>query len=207
MVEIVKSLKLAYVPVRKVGNTSVRRVLRDLADGPGDYVSTWDMPMSAYVRLRSRGCRKIAVVRDPVKRFLSAYGNRVVHYGDLRDHLHDWLPLRLAGLTLTPDVDEFSRKFRWYYLLNDKIRRHFRPQWRYLGRDLGWYDRIYRIEELDVLASDLSELAGREIRMPRLRTGGPKLTFSELLPETKERVLALTANDYTVLGDYYSPPA
>lgn len=207
MVEVIKSRKLAYVPVRKVGNTSVRKALRALAAGPDDYLSTKDVPMSPYIRWRASGCYKFTVVRDPVRRFLSAYGNRVRHYPDLHKHpWHRW-PLQTLGLSLDPDIDDFCRHFRAYYALNDKIRRHFRPQWRYLGRDLGWYDKIYRIENLDELAADLSELAGRKIRVPRLQTGGPKLSFDDLDAASQRLILNFTRADYALLADYYEPPA
>jgi len=206
MVEIIRSRKLAYVPVRKVGNTSIRSALDQLATGPGDHVSTWDIPMSPCIRFRARGCFKFTVVRDPVRRFLSAHGNRVLHYGETDTYLIDRLLLRALGLPRRPGIEEFCRHYRAYYLLNDRIRRHFRPQGVYLGRDLGWFDKIYRLEALDELAADLSELAGRQIEIPRLQTGGPKVDFAALDPKTQRLILRYTASDYQLLHDHYSPP-
>lgn len=207
LVEIVKSKRLAYFPLRKAGNTSVRAALKELAEGPGDYRSTPDVPLSPITRFHARGCYKIVVVRDPVRRFLSAYGNRVHYHHDVTRQKFDRFVARRLGLARKPDIDEFVERFWLYYAVNDKIRRHFRSQRRYLGGDLGYFDKVYTLENLQELADDLSKLAGREVTLPRLQTGGPKFRFESLSRATQERILRITAPDYAFLKDYYTPPA
>ena len=91
MVEIVKSKNLAYFPFRKVANTSIRLALKELAVSKDDYWTSPDVPLSLLTRFYARGRHKIAVVRDPVKRFLSAYGNRIHHHHDIVRHRGDRL--------------------------------------------------------------------------------------------------------------------
>ncbi len=189
-----------------MGNTSIRAVLKELADGPGDYWSSPDVPLSPLTRFYARGCHKIAVVRDPVRRFLSAYGNRVIFHRDIGLRAYDRLIAKALGLSLTPGIEEFCARYRLYYLSNDKIRRHFRLQRQYLGGDLGYFDKIYKLEELDRLAEDLSQMAGRKIEIPRLQTGGPKLRFEDLPCETRRKILAITGPDYKFLKGIYEPP-
>ncbi|WP_373355991.1 sulfotransferase family 2 domain-containing protein [Pseudoroseicyclus sp. CXY001] len=206
MVMIVRSQKLAYFSTRKVGTTSVRALLKELAEGEGDFTATRGLPMNRRFLRMTEGMERIAVVRDPVRRFLSGFGNRVGHHGDLAAGLGDRLLIRLAGLDPAPDIEAFTRDFRGYCRWNDKIRRHFRPQRAYLGTDLSVFDRIYRLEALDELAADLSVRAGRRLELPRLQTGGEKLAFESLTEAQQRRVLAITAPDYELLARYYRAP-
>lgn len=206
MVEILRSTGLAYVPIRKVGTTSIRKAFRSLSSGPGDHMATYDRPMSAYVRYRARGCRTFVVVRDPVERFLSAYANRIHHHDDIEaDATHRVIAAAL-GLSTRPDIEEFCDRFRLYTLSNDRLRRHFRLQRAYVGDDLGWFDHVYRLSESDRLAADLSEWSGREVSFERLQTGGPKLRFADVPPAAQRRILEITAPDYRLLSDHFEPP-
>ena len=206
MVEIVRSLSLAYVPIRKVGTTSLRAAFRALAEGPADHVATYDRPMSAYVRFRARGCRTFAVVRDPAERFLSAFSNRVRHHGDISGTPVHRAIARTLGLSPDPDIEEFCARFGAYYLSNDVLRRHFRLQGAYLGNDLGWFDRIYTMHELDSLASDLSDWSGRTVRFARLQTGGEKIALADLPVATQRRIREITAPDYRLLARFFDLP-
>jgi hypothetical protein len=206
MVEIVRSLSLAYVPIRKVGTTSIRKAFRSLAEGPGDHVATYDRPMSAYVRFRARGCRTFVVVRDPVERFLSAYANRIHHHDDIATSTVDRAIARVLGLSLRPDIEEFCARFRLYTLSNDKLRRHFRLQSAYLGDNLGWFDHVYPLAETSRLAADLSNWSGRPVTFERLQTDGPKLRFADIPLAAQRRILQITEPDYRLLSGYFTRP-
>lgn len=207
MVEIVKSQKLAYFPSRKVANTSIRLALKELAGTPQNYWSSPDVPLSPLTRYYARGCYKFAVVRDPVKRFLSAYGNRIHHHRDVIRQRGDKLITSALGLEEFPDIEMFCRDFHKYYMVNDKIRRHFRLQRKYLGGNLDYFDKIYAIEHLDNLAADLSEMAGKSIVIPHLQTGGLKLNFNELPKTAQSVILRFTASDYKFLSGHYTAPS
>lgn len=206
MVEVIRSLSLAYVPIRKVGTTSIRKAFRALARETGDFEATYDRPMSAYVRFRARDCRTFVVVRDPVERFLSAYANRIHHHDDISAGAVDRSIARMLGLPRRPDIEEFCDRFQLYCLSNDKLRRHFRLQKAYLGSDLDWFDHIYRLDETDRLAADLSEWSGQPVTFERLQTGGPKLRFGDVPAGAQRRILAITAPDYRLLSGYFAPP-
>lgn len=206
MVEIVRSLSLAYVPIRKVGTTSIRKAFRALAEGQGDLVTTYDRPMSAYVRFRARGCRTFVVVRDPVERFLSAYANRIHHHDDIAATSTHRAIAGMLGLSPRPDIEEFCARFRLYTLSNDKLRRHFRLQCAYLGDDLRWFDHVYPLAETDRLASDLSGWSGQAVSFERLQTGGPKLRFADIPHRAQRLILGITAPDYRLLSDHFEPP-
>lgn len=206
MVVILRKYRLAYFPVRKVATTTIVDALRLISDIDGDYRATYNDPMSARQRRLARGCHKFAVVRDPIARILSSYGNRIVHHKDLSSTAFDRSLLRLFGRSTAPDIDEFCQNIRAYWLLNDKIRRHIRLQTDYLGRDLGYFDAIYEISDLDRLAADLSERTGKSVTFSRLQTAGPKIRFSDLAPKSKSALLLYTRRDYDLLKRYFRPP-
>lgn len=113
----------------------------------------------------------------------------------------------LSGLTPQPDIEEFCDHFGRYNKFNDKIRRHFRLQKAYLGSDLLYFDKIYRLDQMPVLAADLSERAGREIEFERLQTGGPKLKLEDMPRKVQKFILDYTAPDYALLGEFFEKPS
>jgi len=197
---------VAYFPMRKVASTSVKAALQEAFDGPGEYRATAGVPMSARQKRLAQGCHVFTIVRDPISRLLSCYGNRVCHHRDLTAGLADRMLLRLSGLDPDPDIDTFFLNLAGYRRINDKVRRHSRLQIVSLGSDLGFFDAIYRISELDRLAQDLTDRTGRPVAFGRKQTGGPKFSFSDLSRPAQEALLAFAAEDYALLKDYFTPP-
>ena len=200
VVEIIRSHKLAWVPARKVGTTSIRAAFRGLASGPTDLSLTADRPMSPDIRWRARACWRFAVVRDPAERFLSAFYNRIHQHGDMHATVAHRAATRALGLDPKPEIDEFIDRFRTYYWANDILRRHVRPQVAYLGRDLGWYHALYPLGELDRLASDLSDRTGQTVVIPRLHRSQPVTTVDDLPSATRAKLEALIAEDRRALA-------
>jgi len=206
LVVVLPKYGIAYFPMRKVASTSVKDALRRICDAPGEYHATFGVPMSARQRRLAQGHFKFTIVRDPIARILSCYGNRVVHHRDLSVTLLDRTAARLFGRSPEPGIDEFCRYLRSYRALNDKIRRHTRPQYVSLGEDLGFFDAVYTISELDTLASDLTTRTGRDIGFDRLQTAGPKFSAADLSPAARRSLLEFTRRDYDLLGDFFRPP-
>ena len=80
MVVILEPQRIAYFPIPKVANTSIRGALRAVV-GEDGYFNNGNHTMKPMLRRRAEGCWKIAVIRDPLARALSGYGNRVIHHG------------------------------------------------------------------------------------------------------------------------------
>ena len=181
MVVTLEPHRIAYFPIPKVANTSLRSALRT-AVGDDSFHNTGNRTMSPLLRRRAAGCWKFAVIRDPLARALSGYGNRVMYHRDIERAGVSRALLGLRGLPVEPDLDTFFVHLRAYMTANDRVRRHLMLQRRYLGRDLGYFDRIYRIEEMPQLAADLSERLGTEVNIGREQTGGPKFKRADLSP-------------------------
>lgn len=205
MVVILEPHRIAYFPIPKVANTSIRGALL-AAVGDEAFHNSGNRGMSPLLRRLARGCWKFAVVRDPLARALSGYGNRVVHHRDIRRAPVSRTLLKLRGLPPEPDLDTFFSHLQSYMAVNDRVRRHMLLQRRYLGGDLGYFDRIYRIEEVPQLAADLSERLGTEVTIGREQTGGPKFRRADLSARAESVLRDYLAPDYGLLSEYYRAP-
>ncbi len=206
MVLVLKRQKLAYFPIRKIATTTIVDALKSTCDSEKDYTETFSLPMSARSRRLSRGCFRFVVIRDPVSRILSGYGNRVVYHNDLTDSALDRAILAAFRLNPRPDINEFCLRIRAYRLANDKIRRHSQLQVKSLGSDLGFFDAIYPFEDFAAIEKELSQRIGKPLTFKRLQTGGPKIKFGDLTPEAQKALLDYTEPDYRLLSDYYKAP-
>jgi hypothetical protein len=200
MVLVLKSAGIAWFPVPKNANTSIRYALSAMAEDERDLIRTWNNPMSLRMRRLARGCHKIAVVRDPVQRILSAYGERVIGRGVVGRTATGRIAARLGGLPHRPCPETFFDRFSRYRLLNDKVRRHTDLQCRYLGPDLGWFDAVYTLDGLDRLAEDLTRRLGRPVRFGRCKSDGPKFRPGDLSPRHRAMLAAYTAPDREMLA-------
>jgi hypothetical protein len=98
----------------------------------------------------------IAVKRDPVKRFLSFYRNRILFHKDLSD---------------TPSIDTLQANFDHYIASHVKIQEHGLSQTHYAGR-LENYTHIYNMNEFDKIAAMLSSMFKKTIIANHLQQGG-----------------------------------
>ena len=139
--------KLAYSPVPKAGCSTVKRVLAhvdpdvDLPPKAEWTVDTWHIiyPTLRYKPQRWRTVPdhfKFTVVRDPVKRLLSVYTNRVVQIGDLR-HSKKLKKEEFSHISREPSPDEFFANLDTYIQVASSIKHHVLPTEVFVGPDLG----------------------------------------------------------------------
>lgn len=188
MVAVSHRLKVAYYATPKVACTSIKELLyeldsgrdpKTLCDREGRRIHIHEVYGSNPNRGRwnrvARAYWSFVVVRDPVDRFVSGYRNRICHHRDLEREASR--KLRWLGLSYAPDFDDFVRRFSLYFRLSKAVKHHFRPQRDYIGRVISRVDRVYRIEDLEILTKDLQNIAGVPVRMPRRQTGGGDVQF------------------------------
>jgi len=211
----VKSTDLVYLPVPKVACTTIKfALLNHNEDGQADRLDVArrtdksvpnvhmiypSKPLKLKHLLRYFGRRWFCVVRDPVKRFLSVYGNRVVHHDDLKRSVP---ALESAGLPRHPDPTEFAEHLEAYCRMNGTINHHARPMVDYLGERPGRFDRIFPMSELGELPGYLAE-AGVRVTLGHRQTGGPKLKPDDLSPPALARVKRFYAADYEAFGAFF----
>jgi hypothetical protein len=204
MVMILKPYGLAYFPIPKVANTSVKAAIREIVPET-DIIDTGNKRMSDKLRAMTEGLHRIAVVREPVERGLSGWANRVIHERDVDRSWASKTALKPFGLGPFPDADTFFLNLGKYMAVNDRVRRHLLPQASYLGDDLSFFHDVYRIDEMDRLAADLSARLGKPVVFGRHQTGGPKIKFADLSPAAAEKLNQHFEADYRLLAKFYSP--
>ena len=109
---------------------------------------------------------KCCIVRDPIKRFISAYKNRILYHHDIqfKDHSVDMILEKLEN--------------------NNFENRHFLPQVYFLGEDLSYYTFWSTTEDLSFFVEQVNDFFSRKINFPKIQTGGSdikiKLTKSQI---------------------------
>lgn len=204
--------RIGYFNIPKVASTSIKKALYG-AEEKRPFLGE-DQDRNAHQwfskkrkKVNSDACDfTFVVLRDPVKRFLSGYSNRVGHHRELSENyirgkhpeLIDELP------AFNPDLDQFIAQFD-RYLQVSTIRHHFEPVSNLLTRkQLDRFDRIYRIEDLGELEKDLSRLLEDDIKLTKAQTGGKKVHISSLPREQVERLIDLFRQDYELMEGIYS---
>jgi hypothetical protein len=164
-------LGIIYYPVPKNGGTSLRNILYRLETGK-EYPDPDELfrmfgTSGSFEPVEHPGMERIAVLRDPVERFLSAYRSRVIVYREIRRSA-----MQEAGIPESipehPSLEEFLIHLDHYRRLI-QIYRHTNSQTHFLGGDPAFYHHLFRLEEPSELEGFLAARVGFEVRLPRLR--------------------------------------
>ncbi|NOY61916.1 MAG: sulfotransferase family protein [Gammaproteobacteria bacterium] len=155
-------------------------------------------PYGAYYRF--------AITRDPIKRFLSMYSNRVVHHKELSSQAKCADELRVAGLNYDPEINALISRLDSYLAFAKAINHHSRPMMGFLGPDLSVYTCIVDIKETDNIINEIRacwqkvgmhDVLGRAPNeLGRRQTGGPKLGLEVLHQDSFDRLLEFYREDY-----------
>ena len=117
---------------------------------------------------------KCCIVRDPIKRFISAYKNRILYHRDIqfKDHSIDMILEKLEN-------DNFEN-------------RHFLPQVYFLGEDLSYYTFWSTTEGVSHFAEQVNDFFSRKIIFPKIQTGGRdiKIKLTSLQISKIEKIYA-----------------
>ncbi|MCC5969918.1 MAG: sulfotransferase family 2 domain-containing protein [Pararhodobacter sp.] len=203
MTVILEDHKLSYIPVPKVACTSLKVMFFEVENGFGfkpfrTSGKMWwihrfypSIPFTDQNIARMEGHRRMAVVRDPVKRLLSCYSNRVLHHKELsRDAAG--AALEAADLPCSPDLSTFVRRLPEYCAAVESIWHHAMPMVEYLGRDPQFYTHLYPIKDTGEMQAEVARLTGVSAQLDRLQKGGPKISTDKL-----------SATDLALLKDFY----
>jgi Sulfotransferase family len=214
---ILRRYNIAYFPVPKVACTSLKHLFFLLEHGRNfeNYIDRTGIKHhihnSVYPTLSTseddwsgaESMHRIVIVRDPVDRFVSAYSNRVLFYKELSENSLDSDQSQMLGVKPDPDLNEFIDHLEHYRALSTVIKHHTDPQTYFIGHTLDYFNKVYRFEELDSLASDLRERTGQPIVLPHKQKGIagqlPSLSAKRI-----EKILEFYSGDYALLEGVYS---
>jgi hypothetical protein len=206
---------IGYQPIPKVACTSIKEALFRAATGlpfsPAHGEGADHVHRYFDLRMRdvSAASFRFLVVRDPIKRFLSAFGNRVLHHKELsRSYVERQTltpALDLESFPFDPDLARFVDQFELYRRI-PTINHHFRPISEF-SAPLSAFDKVYPFEALDELVAELQRRTGVPMSLPHSQRGGPKLQASDLSPRVFGKLVEIFADDYEMLDGLYSPAA
>ena len=217
---ILKQYSIAYFPVPKVACSSIKHLLFFLEHGRNfeKYIDSagqkHNIHNSAYPTLNTwednwasaANMHRIAVVRDPLDRFVSAYHSRVVHFKELSATSIDSKKAALLGLTPDPGLDEFIDNLELYRIVSGSIKHHTDPQSSFLGHTLEYFDKVYKFEDLHALESDLRERTQQPLVLPHL-VKGPAGENPSISAQRARKIIEFYSGDYALLRGLYSPEA
>lgn len=155
--------------------------------------------------------KRIIIVRDPIKRFISAYSNRIIYYKELSEKSAYKDKIETANLKFNPDINYLVKNIEAYQNCSKSILHHTRPIVNFLGTNLSLYTHIYPIQEINRITEEFlhesnlySYLKTHTLpEIPRLQTGGHKLNLDVLEPSSFDKLIYYYAPDYELLENYY----
>ncbi len=205
--------ELIYIPIPKNACTSIKHALYEIEhrqsfDYPKhkilgyrdihDYYHKQAFSFAAVSDLlNDTSFTKFAVIRDPVKRLISCYRNRVVDLKDLESG-------KLGGLTGNPDINFFILNLKKYQKENKIIEHHSRPQHNFLGNTLKYLNHIFPIEHIKSLKNLLKSYQPGFV-LPKSKFKGTTYQLNDLSPEALDNAIFYYKKDYDLLKNYYSP--
>lgn len=148
----------------------------------------------------SQGWKKIAIVRNPVDRIVSAYCNRILYHNDLGRHK---ATLAEQGLTHQPDFASFIENIEAYRQVSQKIKDHTDPQIDYLGEDASFFDYVTNIKGISNLPDILQ---CKTLDIPRKQDGGgeyKKEILNSMGKSLESRIKEMHRRDYEVFSCFF----
>ena len=158
-----KDKQLIYIPIPKNACSTIKHALYEIEYGKEfdyDWANEWGYEdIHDYYKKRNHAFMGkntldsnpktiFTVIRDPVKRLISCYRNRVV---DLRDLEKSKPALHQRGLPLEPDLNTFVLRLEEYRQANKIIEHHSRPQYEFLGNGLAYIGKVFPLRRMDKL--------------------------------------------------------
>lgn len=216
---LLPSHRIAYFAIPKSASTSMKLALYKLREGrqwcgdpDGVHKQFPTFPLKAGDIAQTDGWWRFTILRDPVQRLLSAYGNRVQFHGDIEsDAAPGWRAKLLfrrhnRGLRLRPTADEFFSDLHRYQAISYSIWHHTTSATTFIGEDLSIFDRVYRLEDIPLLETELEQRVGRRVSLPHEQAQGDKVAFDDLGGRARKAVLTATQRDYQLLSGVFEPP-
>lgn len=218
MAYILDRYNLAYFPVPKTACTSLKSYFYEIEHGApfipyrGDdermiYIHNKIFSSSFFGEARAEclaSCHRIAVVRDPVERFVSAYANRVLHHKELSAAALNTPLGEALGLLPTPAFELFVERLDEYRLASWSISHHTNPASYFLGPDLGYFHKTYKFSEIGQLHADICARTGTNFALPHEQKMGAAFPLPGPKHPCWRKLREFYAGDYALMKGYYS---
>lgn len=209
----VEKEQLFYFPLPKVACTSIKKELYRLKKGKeylndnhrGRHIHQY---FDSHLVNSQAYSRKVVIIRDPIKRFLSAFGNRVKYHCETHEKAIKKNNPKLVGKLpfYNPNLGQFIEHFD-DYLQVESIAHHCKLVSDWLDDDLSLFTDVIPLEKLNVFEQILSDTFNEQVTFPREQTGGPKIPLHRLNRVQLDKLLVHYQRDYDLLSAHYTPDA
>mgnify|MGYP001208519889 FL=1 len=125
---------------------------------------------------------KSCIIRDPVKRFVSAFKNRILFHRDKEFYDHD--------------VDLIIDKLENGLFEN----KHFLPQNYWLGDNLNFFNIIGDVSNIENFTKEINNFFDKKISFPKIQTSGKEFIISLNIDQIK-KIKKIYSNDYDLIGN------
>ncbi len=211
--------KIAYFPVPKTASTSMKHAFYQLehskpfekVDRPGQKSGIHDNYLNTqrFYKIdhkRYANYSRIAIIRDPVRRIISAYQHRVLREWELSEQRIDMDLARALGVTPNPSRNVFLCNIEKYRLLSAPIKHHTDPFTDFLGHDLSYFTDVVKIGKMGELAAQIEALTGRKFELGHFQKGSGKPMVLRMSRPARDALLRYCAGDYALMKGYFSIP-
>ena len=127
---------------------------------------------------------KCCLVRDPIKRFISCYKNRILFHKD-----HDFLNHSLDMIIEKLENNMFEN-------------RHFLPQNYWLGKDLKYFSIVANTSNINNFVDGINNFFQKKIDFPKIQTSGKEFQISLNLSQIK-KLKKIYSDDYDLIGEMF----
>jgi len=204
--------KFGYRFLPKTASTTIKHALYEIETGEKYNIKEKGIHLHDYLGDKYYGdissCEyRFIVIRDPIKRFLSAFKNRVSYHRELSEsfikdkyrHLYWKIP------HFNPGLGQFIDNLK-PCLLVTPIFHHLRPFSDFIGESaLSDFTHVYKFEDLLQFEVELSRLVGKKITFAHLQAGGKKkFKIKDLNRRQMKKLIRFYRKDYKLLKDFYS---
>ena len=125
---------------------------------------------------------KCCIIRNPIKRFISAYKNRVLFHKDFG----------FRNLNINEIIEKLEN--------NSFDNRHFLPQSYWLGSDLRYFTIVSNISNMETFINGVNNFFQNKVEFPRIQTGGADINIT-LTDSQIIKLKKIYSSDYALIGD------
>lgn len=210
--------RIVLFPLAKCGSTSLKHMFFVMETGKNLAQAKMEFGLPGHVHNYYPGKEKeewlkyydhyetIVVIRDPIERLLSTYGNRVVHAEAIKRSEARRNSKLLGDLPAVPDLSTFVDNLEIYLKASARLERHVVSQATVVGNIFHKIKNVYKMSQLNEIPDLLSKRRQLDLELPHKQTSGPKFKLSDLRHDQIDTLIRYYADDYEMLRNYYKPP-